>query len=476
MRFAKALGFPVVMAGGLFTLVFCFCCLRFNDPDMWWHLRLGKEIWDSHTIPMADTWSFTVAGSHWVPHEWLGEVLLYVAYLAGGYRGVALWFSGLSGCITIVSYFLCWRYSGNVAIAVAGGLITGFFGTIGYAPRPHLLGYLFLAVELLILHAAYAGKIRALWFLPPLFALWINCHASFFLGLGLFGVLQLCYTWKSRSLSGWIPLLACCAALFVNPVGVELVLHPVSLFLNQRTSLGFVTEWLPVTITDVRGLVMFGILGGLMILALLGKARAGIAELLVFVPVTYLAVQHTRMLFVFGIVAAPLVTRVLVDLRSWPPPKRDHMPSNAVLLVLCASACWAMFPSQNELQRRVASNFPVAAVDYMRANKLQGPILNDYVWGGFLVWHAPEYKVFIDGFGDVFEWNGVLQKYRRWAEVQTDPAQLLDEYKIQLCILPSDALEANVMPHLRGWKTAYKDSVSVVFTRTAAQTDNMLAQ
>ena len=32
-------------------------------------------------------------------------------------------------------------------------------------------------------------------------------------------------------------------------------------------------------------------------------------------------------------------------------------------------------------------------------------MLNEYVYGGYLIWAAPENPVFVDGRADIFEWT-----------------------------------------------------------------------
>jgi len=39
------------------------------DPDTYMHLTVGQWIWDHHTIPHQDFFSFTLPGRPWVAHE-----------------------------------------------------------------------------------------------------------------------------------------------------------------------------------------------------------------------------------------------------------------------------------------------------------------------------------------------------------------------------------------------------------------------
>jgi hypothetical protein len=64
---------------------------RFNDPDLWFHLKTGEIIWNTHSIPRVDSFSYTVNGDSWTPQEWLSEVTMYAAWKLGGYTGLMFW-------------------------------------------------------------------------------------------------------------------------------------------------------------------------------------------------------------------------------------------------------------------------------------------------------------------------------------------------------------------------------------------------
>ena len=79
--------FPTAVAGLLLVLAVLTVRSRFNDPDMWWHLRTGQIIWTTHTIPLVDVFSYTTHHQSSIPHEWLSQMLIYMAYRFGGYTG-----------------------------------------------------------------------------------------------------------------------------------------------------------------------------------------------------------------------------------------------------------------------------------------------------------------------------------------------------------------------------------------------------
>ena len=58
-----------------------------TDPDLWGHLRFGLDIIRDRALTPIDPYSFT-QDLPWVNHEWLSEVVMGLAYLAGGETGL----------------------------------------------------------------------------------------------------------------------------------------------------------------------------------------------------------------------------------------------------------------------------------------------------------------------------------------------------------------------------------------------------
>src|SRR5258706_16021908 len=182
---ARVFSFPAMLAAGLMFLVFWTCASRFDDPDLWWHLKVGQTIWETHRIPAVDQFSFTAAGHPWIAHEWLSQWIIFTVFRSGGYSALMLWLCGIASAIVVLTYILCALWSGNWKVSLAGGIAALFFLTVSLSIRPLLLGHLFLVVELLILYYGLERKSALIWTLPVLFVVWANCHGSFALGLAI---------------------------------------------------------------------------------------------------------------------------------------------------------------------------------------------------------------------------------------------------------------------------------------------------
>lgn len=466
--------FRALLASGLVVVGLMTIGGRFQDPDLWFSLKLGEVVWNTHSVPTTDTFSYTANGQPRMSHEWLSELSIYAAYRAGGYTGLLLWFSGLASLLYVLVYVSCYRRCGNALGAFMGGLVAWFFGTVGVAIRPQLVGYSLLALEIVLLDLASKNR-RWLWTLPPLFAIWVNCHASWIFGFAILCVYWICALvngeWGLVKAEGtdkdtrrWLAATVILSglALCINPVGIRLLLMPLTVTF-RATSMNAVAEWLPPDLRDPRGWGLVVAVVGVLGVSLFRRSEWRLKELLVLAMGAALAMRHVRMLFPFGIVAAPVLCGVLAsqpELR-----KRDHPAINGVLmLAFLAAIVWA-FPSAAGVQQQIRRSNPAGAVEYIRRAGLSGPMLNEYVFGGYLMWTMPERKVFIDGRGDVYDLSGVMAEYGRWATLAEDPNLLLDKYRVRFCLLRKAAPMVQVMPYLPGWKKAYADDVAAVFVR-----------
>ncbi|HEY4381524.1 MAG TPA: hypothetical protein VGN01_14335 [Acidobacteriaceae bacterium] len=481
----RIFSFPVMIAGLLAVLAVLTVQSRFDDPDMWWHLKTGQLIWTTHHIPTTDIFSYTTHLHAYVPHEWLSQLLIYGAYRVAGYSGLMAWLCFFTAAILIAGYALCSRYSGNAKIAFLGALVIWLFSTVGLSIRPQMIGYLLLLVELLLLHQGITRSPRWFYALPPLFAVWVNCHGSFFLGLILAATFLFSsfFHFRTGSLVGheWGPQhrrtlglalgLSICA-LFLNPIGIHQILYPLDTLLHQPIGLANSDEWQALQLNDPRGLALLAVLGCIGLTILIRRSELFWHELLFLLLGTWLAAGHRRMLFVFGILVAPILCRLVADLWDYYEPERDLPTANAVLLVLSLTAVYFAFPRPTDLEAQVQARSPSRAVEFIQSHHLSGPIVNEYAYGGYLIWAAPDYPVFVDGRADVFEETGVLADFGNWAMLQAPPADLLNRYHVNLCLLSKNSPMRFVLPLVPGWTLAYSDDLSVVFVRIPTITPN----
>lgn len=474
----KIFSFPVVLGALLVVLTVFTVRGRFNDPDMWWHLKTGEIIWNTHHIPTVDEFSFTTNHHAYIPQEWLSQLTIYAAYHFGGYVGLMLWLCLFASLISVFGYVLCWLYSGNSKVAFIGALSIWLFSTVGLAIRPQLIGYLLLICELLIIYLGRTRHPNCLLLLPPLFALWVNCHGSFLLGMIVLGAVLLCAfcnfhaglllsrCWGKRPRTTLLlAFTLSAAALFINPVGLAQVTYPLNTMFSQHIGLTYSSEWQPAPPNDIRVWALLGLAGLMLLAPSLRRVELELQELLLLAVGFALGFQHERLLFVSGILMAPGLCRLLSTAWDAYQPDRDRPLPNAVLLTIAACVIALTFPSARNLAGQVDKANPVKALDYIKHSGLSGRMLNEYVYGGYLIWAAPNRKVFVDGRADIYEWTGVLRDYMSWITLQSDPSSILRKYRIDYCLLSRHSGMSRVMRLLPRWRPVYSDTLSIVFAR-----------
>jgi len=163
----RTFSFPAAIAALLAVLGVLTVRGRFDDPDMWWHLKLGEVTWTSHRIPAADLFSYTTNHHSRIAQEWLSQLLIYAAFNAGGYSGLMVWLCLFTAAILIAGYALCSVYSGNAKVAFVGALTIWVFGTSGFAVRRRWSVTCLLILELLVLQLGRSRSPRWYLALPP---------------------------------------------------------------------------------------------------------------------------------------------------------------------------------------------------------------------------------------------------------------------------------------------------------------------
>lgn len=458
------------------TLEFMMVRTGMGDPDIWWHLRNAEYLIQNHQLPRADMFSFTVAGHPWMNHEWLAEIPFYLAFRAGGLMGIKAISIVLVEVIFLLLLALTYKESGNFKAAVAAVALSTFLAKVSFGPRTILFGYLYLVVMLLILQRLRQKGTAPLWLIPPLFCLWINTHGSWSLGLILFGI-----TAASGMVEGdwglvygrrWTPpqlrallltAAASIAALFVNPFGYRLVLYPLDLAFRQKLNIAHVAEWVSVDFHDLRGKLVFLLIATLLFGSWLRKKRVSVAETGLLLFALYSGLTYIRFLFLLGIIAAPIVAKIL----DFAPPYRlqDDTPRfNAFVALLMIAGMIYYWPRTPYLEGQLEKEYPTQALSYLQAHPLHGNVLNFYLWGGYVEWHQRDVKVFLDSRVDIFEYAGVLQDYFEILGVQ-NAKPVLDRYKIQYVFFPQSETLTYMLEHDPGWRVLYRDNLAVLLER-----------
>jgi hypothetical protein len=184
-RLTRILGDPRrVLLVSATLAAFAACVDVLDDPDLWWHLRLGRWILDNRVVPHQELFSFTAAGHPMVAHEWGSEVLFSLVSRVGGLLAVALLMAAV-GWSALVALALRSRARGAGPVVTAVAVLVGaraaepVLGT-----RPQVITVALVCWTLLLAERHLARGGRAVWLLAPLGLVWANLHGAFVIGVG----------------------------------------------------------------------------------------------------------------------------------------------------------------------------------------------------------------------------------------------------------------------------------------------------
>jgi len=477
--FQSTFSFPAML--GTLLVGFVFIARRgFEvDPDFWWHLKVGEGILATHRWPVTDAYSFTAAGQPWIASEWLGDVFFAGAERIAGVRGLEALLIVLSAAVVTGLYALATTRSGNAKAGFVTSALLVVLALPVLSMRPQMLGYVFLILTLIALTRFREGHRGTLWLLPALFLLWVNTHGSWVLGLGTifvywasglkemhFGGVELHrWTREDRQRLSFVFLL-CVAVLPITPYGTRLAAYPFQYASALPINLQSIHEWQPMPLNLPGGKLFLALILLSFAAQLVLELTWRLEELALFFFGAFLAFLHVRFLLLFVPFYAPMCATVLA---RWVPGyerKKDLYLVNAVLMVSMLAAIVKYFPSQAAVEEAIDRSSPAGAVEFLRQHHLNGPMLNSYGFGGYLVWaEGPEKKVFIDGRGDLYEGAGVLADYLHITLLKPGALAVVSHYGIQSCLLERNEPFATTLAVLPEWQEVYQDEISVLFVR-----------
>jgi hypothetical protein len=146
---------------------------------------------------------------------------------------------------------------------------------------------------------------------------------------------------------------------------------------------------------------------------------------------------------------------------------RGHLwPIAAVLVTILIAASGGHLGSQPLMDAHFSpARMPVAALNYVESNAVQGPILSPDYWGGYLIYRLyPRNKVVIDDRHD-FYGEPYLKSYLTAIHVEPGWEQFVNG-RAACILVPKRSPLAAILAKTPEWKSVYSDDLSVVFLPT----------
>jgi hypothetical protein len=458
------LSFEELATALLLVAVFALGCLMPMQNDSWWHLRVGQDIVRLGRVPLSDYLSHSASGRFWPNHEWLAQVIFHGAYRLGGLPLLHALAAALMTAAWVLSASLmnpAWR---PLALGLALPLSAS-----GWAVRPHLFTFLFLALTLRLL---LRGGAR---WLPLLFPLWANLHSGVVIAGPVLGAAALAAWFRDRRR---LPLLlwllgAWLLGSMATPLGPRLFLFVLA---NLSSPVARqLSEWQPARLGHGASTLFIMEAGLLLVLAAWrwrrqrGQPAAGAQRweddflTLVALGLGLLGLRAVRHIALATMTMAPALSR-LAPVRgagaapgAAPERRLVHL---AVLVVAAVSAGVTVI----QLWRRPLARLgwrPMSAAAAAAVAACPDPLYNRYDDGGFLLWFVPQKKVFVDSRHDPYPHQLMLDQFQ--AQESGKPGPLFVRHRFRCAVVPPDDRLVGPL-RARGWTTSFADDQWLVLT------------
>ena len=406
----------------LALLVGLYICQPVADPDLWWHITVGRWIMAHRMVPSVDLWNLFSSGEMWRAYSWSVEILFATFERVWGAEGLMLLQIAFAWMLSFGLFYSCSRLSKDYFV----GAILGAYATVAcynhFTLRPQSLVWVVLA-----LCVAAADSIvekgmtrRAGLALVGLGMMWANIHLTAVLGLGTV------FLWTLQDSSHHFNLKRAVASSSLFFAGTLLTPYVGGEWLTFLAKGGHplqynsISEFQPATILQYST-VFVVLLGAILIAAFQAERAAPPASRVVLGAGMTLAGLTAVKFIPFSVIILSALCAVWwrQSGRIAQPKGTDHLAEGMRQLrsaflalesgTIGAFAIFVLGMASMHLVPliKVPLNeeiIPEGAVDFIDQANLSHPILNEFGTGGYLMYRFSDpisgeagYKVAIDG-------------------------------------------------------------------------------
>jgi tetratricopeptide (TPR) repeat protein len=471
------------------------CLQPMDETDLFYNLRLGEIVLGTHHVPRNNLLSFTNPDAADPNLAWLFQIVLALAYRAGGVAGTVL----LKTTFVVTTFALLFRVAvrrgAHPVVAALALALAAWAAEPRFVERPHLVTFLGLATLLLALERAERGRPTLLLALIPGGLVWANGNSCFFLARVLLALYALGCLADRRTADGKRAVLVALALLpltLATPSGTDAWRYIANHFRmpSLRPLQEYrVAEW--PTDGPFFFLALAVALGAA--LSLVRAARAGeprtLRQVLPLVALGVLGARRIRFVAEFALLAGPYVAARLSATLTRSAPGTTARPQLAVrasavcaLTALVALTLAPRFASARAGRKPIDLGMepdlvPLAAIAWLDAAGLRDHLYNDLEVGSYLAWEGwPRHRVFqdprINGYPD--RWHAFL---RRDDHTRAEWDAFLARYDVQAALISyPDVNPRTALFDPARWALVFRSSEALVFVRRGPAHDDLIAR
>lgn len=377
------------------------------DTDFGWHYQCGKIFLVQHKLCVKNEFSYFLPNYRWANPTFLYDIAIALIHYRTGFLGISVF-----GSIIFVLLALCILKTAknNWPVAAIFFYIAFFLSwstlRLGFRSQEMSLFFLALTFFILVRHNDNSNK-SFMWALIPLFTIWANTHAGFFLGplVFLFYIFNnfalLILKQKQAQAFGheMFVFLASLSTTLINPFGINIYKE---VFRHWSMPLyTLIAEWVPPDPFNrfLAGLFLIIYLFFSVLLAIRKKNFDvfGILVLGTFCYFTFAARRNIPLFYFSYSIFVPILLSKFDKAASEFPMLVITLLIPSTLFIGALNAVDTVKFDTNYFNYCNSGyiTYPCEAIEVLKDKK--GNLFNTYEWGGFLIWKLPNFRVFVDG-------------------------------------------------------------------------------
>ncbi|MCB0324402.1 MAG: hypothetical protein KDD69_12555, partial [Bdellovibrionales bacterium] len=396
-------------------------CGPVGDPDLWWHLVIGRWILHHRTLPSVDLWNAFSDGVPWRAYSWSNEVLyaaVHDSQLWGDYG--LLTCKVLLALVFVASTAWCAiRLSGSPFFGLLLGLGASAASYAHFGLRPQVVSWICFVWLLYLAERIRRDGIRPRQLVAAgaIAMVWANSHLTAVVGIGativwLFDFTRPRETWKDSAKVAFAILLG---TLLTPYLGAEWFTaagkaeHP---FANM-----YITEFQPATLYHAGANAVILLFAVLIVFAHVATTAVTASQLTGAVLFLFGALTVQKFIPFAALFQAMLVARVWASADAERGElgnlgvafrKLEQLASSlgtgstvaliAITVLLIAGLARPLV--EHPLDRKTVA---IAPMDFIFEQNLPLPLLNNFNDGGYVLYRyakddgTPGYRVPLDG-------------------------------------------------------------------------------
>lgn len=485
--------------------------------DLGRHLQNGKWVIENHfnllqkDSPIHENfYSFVNPDFPFVNHHWASGVVFYWLYKLSGFAGLSISYIFLSVLTFLIFFYIAYRESDFTIAAVLSFFLIPLMAERREI-RPEIWSYLFAAVFFLVIWLWNNKKISGRWLLalPILTMFWVNLHIYFFLGFFIIGVFLISeigeiifsrltdeiFSEKIQKIK-WLfaVLLLSLAGSLINPFGWRGTIHPLTVYHNygytvlEEKSVWFLENYgLANTNFLLIKVVLVSIVISFFLLLAVNRKKVSVPYTIFaifFGVIGWLAIRNFTLL---GFFALPVLSHNSGNVFRQKPGEINFAKENGIavlyiMLMIIGLIANYQFVLAHQTEIGVGLKPEVQkAADFIKRERISGPIFNNYDIGGYLIWNLPpEQKIFVDNRPEAYPDSFFSGVYKPMQENPDIFEKIDQEYNFNTIIFYRNDITPWGMNFLKtigdnpNWAKVFEDNYAVIYLKRSGKNESII--